>query len=147
MAFAFGIERPLVTQTFRTFPVTLVAGAPALALDPNGTKQQLITTFSVSNPITSGASIFIGNEGVTDPTGANPGFEIQPGTAPAFKELQEGRQLYELQGPLAQLLQAANCQNVQLEKIPFVVFDMSRWFAFCTMNITFTVITFPAMYL
>ena len=147
MAFAFGIERPLVAQSFRTFAVTLVGAAAAIPLDPGASKQNLITTFAISNPTTSGTSIFIGNAGVTAPGGANPGFEIQPGSAPAFRSFQEGRQLYELQGMLAQLVQAANCANTQLEKIPFIVFDLSTIFAFSAMNVTFTVIAFQAMYL
>lgn len=146
MAFTLGLDRPLVTQQFRTFPVTLVGAAAAVPLDPNGQKQNLITTFSISNP-SGGGSIFIGNAGVTAAGGANPGFEVQSGTAPAFKVIQEGRQLYELQVPLSQLLQVANCTNASLEKIPFVVFDMSQIFAFSAVNITFTVITFQQMYL
>jgi hypothetical protein len=147
VAFNFNISRDLVTQTFRAFAVTLVGTAAAVPLDPGGSKQQLITTFVISNPAASGGSVYIGNQGVTDPTGVNPGFEVQAGTAPAFKELQEGRQLYELQLILADIAKALKCTNIQLQKIPFVVFDMSQIFAFSTVNLTFTVITFPTMYL
>lgn len=147
MAFNFGTTRDLVTQNFRTFTVTLVGGAAALPLDPNGSKQQLITSFGISNPAASGGSIYIGNQNVTDPTGANPGFEIQAGTAPFFRELQEGRQMYELQQLIAMIASKLECTNVTLEKIPFVVFDLSQIFAFSTVALTFTVITFPTMYL
>lgn len=147
MSFNFGISRPLVTQTFRTFPVTLTGAAVAIPLDPTGTKQQLITAWGISNPLASGGSIYIGNQGVTDPTGANPGFEIQAGTAPFFRENQEGRQLYEVQVLLAQIASVLQCENVQKEKIPFVVFNLSEMFVFSTVNITFTVITFPSMYI
>lgn len=147
MGFNFNIQRDLVTQTFRTFPRALIANAAAVALDAGGSKQQLITSFSISNPVASGGSVYIGNQAVTDPAGVNPGFEIQAGTAPAFKILQEGRQLYELQGLTAQIATILQCTNVTLEKIPFVVFDMSQIFAFATVNITVTIITFPTMYL
>lgn len=147
MALSFGTQRDLVTQTFRTFPITLVAAAAAVPLDPNGNKQQLITSFGISNPAASGGSIYIGNQGVTDPTGANPGFEIQAGTAPFFREFQEGRQLYELQALLAPIAEQLNCANVGLERIPFVVFDLSQMFVFSLVAVTFTVITFPTMYL
>jgi hypothetical protein len=147
VAFNFNISRDLVTQTFRTFPLAIVGAAQAVPLDPGGSKQQLITGFGISNPAASGSSIYIGNAGVTDPTGANPGFEIQAGTAPFFREFQEGRQLYELQGLLAQIATVLQCVNVQVEKIPFVVFDMSQFFVFSLNNVTVTVITFPTMYL
>lgn len=147
MAFSFGTQRDLVTQNFRTFPVTLVGTAAAVPLDISGSKQQLITAFGISNPLASGGSIYIGNQGVTDPTGANAGFEIQAGTAPFFREFQEGRQLYELQALIAEIAQRMNCGPLTLEKIPFVVFDLSQIYAFSLVNITFTVITFPTMYL
>lgn len=144
--FNFGIDRPQVTQSFRTFPVTLVGGAAAVPLDPSGSKQQLITSYAISNPA-AGSSIYIGTAGVTAPGGANPGFEIQAGTAPAFRVNQEGRQQYELQALLAIIAEMLGCQSVQLEKIPVQVFDMSQVFAFCAVATTFTVITFPLMYL
>lgn len=147
MAFNFGTQRDLVTQNFRTFTVTLGAGAVAVPLDPNGSKLQLITSFGISNPVGSGGSIYIGNQNVTDPTGANPGFEIQAGTAPFFREFQEGRQLYEVQSLVALIASKLECANVTLEKIPFVVFDLSQIFAFSLVGLTFTVITFPTMYL
>jgi hypothetical protein len=147
MTFYYGTTRDLVTQNFKTTAITLVGAAAAVPLDPNGSKQQLITGWGLSNPVASGGSVYIGNQGVTDPTGLNPGFEIQAGTAPFFKELQEGRQLYELQLLLARIAKQLQCTDVPMEKIPFVVFDLSTFFAFSLVNITFTLITFPVMYL
>jgi hypothetical protein len=147
VAFNFGTQRDLVTQTFRSFALTLTGGAAAVPLDLNANKQQLITSFGISNPLGSGGSIYIGNQGVTAPGGANPGFEIQAGTAPFFREFQEGRQLYELQLLVADIAEVLNCTNIGLEKIPFVVWDLSQLFVFSAVNLTFTIITFPTMYL
>jgi len=141
-----GLQRPLMVQTFRTSLIN-VTTAP-LPLDPTVDKTKLITTFAVSNPV-AGASVYIGNAGVTIPGGANPGFEIPAGTSPQFSIDQQGRQLYELQAPLQGINAGLNCNTslLTIEGLPFVVWDLSSIFIVAVAATTVTVITFPTMYL
>ena len=145
----FGTQRPLVTQELLSFPLVVsgTAGQPTPISTSLG-KTRMITTFSISNP-TAGSSVYLGGANVTTPAGANTGFEIQAGTAPVFKILQETRQLYELQALLSTIAQGLKCQPVDLEKIPFVVWDLTQLFLISAnaggSNVTIS--AFPQMYL
>lgn len=136
----FGTERPLVVQLFRTF--AFAAGVTALPLEPTLDKTKLITTFMISNP-SAGASVFLGNEGVTTATG----LEIQSGTNPVFSIDNQGRQMYEIQGLLADITEGLSCRHVNMEKIPFVVWDLSRIFVVAAGAVNISVGVFPTMYL
>lgn len=142
MALGFGIERPLISQILRTFSISIVGAASPVPLDVGGNKQQLITSFVISNP-SGGNSAFFGGPGVNNTTG----LEIQSGTSPVFTIDNQGRQLYELQGMLGNINAGLKCSDVPLEKIPFVVFDLSQYFLFALVNVTVSVATFPTMYL
>jgi len=141
-----GTQRSLIAQTFITRAIAVTA-AP-LPIDPNTDKTKLITGFSISNPA-GGASVFIGNQGVTIPGGVAPGFEIPAGTAPFFGIDQQGRQLYEIQTPVNKILAGMSCNpNLEVvEGLPFVVWDLSNFFIVAAAPLTVTLISFPTMYL
>ena len=141
-----GLQRPLMVQTLNTRLINVTAAA--LPLDPTVDKTKLITGFGISNPL-AGASVYIGNAGVTIPGGNNPGYEIPAGTAPFFQIDQQGRQLYELQAPLQAINAGLNCNTslANVEGLPFVVWDLSSIFIVATAATTVTLITFPTMYL
>jgi hypothetical protein len=151
MGFAYGTERPLVAQDMTTFALPVpFGGAPPVSvpLSQKFDKTALITTFVISNPI-GGSSVYLGNSGVTLPAGTNAGLEIQAGSAPVFRTFQEGRQLYEMQVLLAGIAQGLECQMPQMEKIPFICWDLTRLFITSAnaAGSTVTVAVFPQMYL
>lgn len=139
---SLGTLRPLVVQQFLTRSIAVTAAA--LPIDPTQDKTKLITGFSIANPST-GASVFIGNAGVTTATG----FEIPAGTAPFFGIDQQGRQMYELQKPLNEINASMQCDisKAALDGIPFIVWDLSNFFIIAAAPTTVTLITFPTMYL
>jgi len=148
MSLAFGTDRPLITQTLIAFPLTVPGVAPAIQMSQTLDKSRLITTFVVSNPV-AGSSVYLGaSAGVTN-AGATQGFEIQAGTAPAFKLFQEGRQLYELQALAAAITTQIGCIPPLLEKIPFVVWDLTQLFLFSANagGSQVTIAAFPQPYL
>lgn len=135
-----GLSRPLVAQQFNTFSFAVgIAAVPILA---NAQKQDLITTFIISNPI-AGASVYLGNQGVSTTTG----LEILAGTTPVFTVLQEGRQMYELQTQLMDINAGLQCRSMEIEKIPFIVWDMSNQFLVAAAPTTVSIALYPAMYL
>jgi hypothetical protein len=136
----FRVNRPLIVQQFRTF--SFAVGVNALPLEPTVDKTDLITTFVISNPI-AGISVYFGNGGVT----VNSGLEILPGTAPEFVIEQEGRQLYELQGPLLDIDAGLQCRNVQPEAIPFVVWSPANIYLVAAAPTTVSVSLFKAMFI
>jgi hypothetical protein len=140
MAFNLGLKRPLIVQQFRTFAFNV--GVAALPIEPTVDKTSLITTVVISNPI-AGISVFWGNQGVTPTTG----LEILPGTAPSFEIFQEGRQLYEIQGPLLDIDAGLQCRNIQPEAIPFVVWSPANMYLVSTAPTTVSIALFKAMYL
>lgn len=147
MPFSFGTERPLVSQTLITFPLTVPGAGQAVPISQTLDKSRLITTFSVSNPV-AGSSVYLGNAGVSA-AGATQGFEIPPGTAPAFRTFQENRQLYELQGLLVVMAKVLNCSLPEIEKIPFICWDLTQLFLFSA-NVAgsqVTIAAFPQAYL
>lgn len=137
-----GTQRPLIIQQFTTRQIAVTA-AP-LPIDPTLDKSKLITGFIISNP-TTGASVFIGNAGVSTTTG----LEIPAGTAPFFGIDQQGRQLYELQQPANEINAIAQCNSGKavLEGLPFVVWDLSQFFIVAAAPTTCSLITFPTMFL
>ena len=143
----YGISRPLVSQPFLSFPLAVPGACAAIAISSTIDKAKLITGFVISNPA-AGSSVYLGNSGVAA-TGANQGLEIQPGTSPFFAVRQEDRQLYELQALLQQIAMAMKCQNVEMEKIPFIVWDLTQLYLFSAnaagSNVTIGV--FPQPYL
>ena len=143
----FGIQRPQVTQTFFTFPLTVPGTGQPVALSQNFDKTKLITSFIISNPV-AGSSVYMGNAGVSN-TGANQGLEIQAGTAPNFRITQEGRQYYELQTLVAMIVQQIGCTPAALEKIPFICWDLTQIFLFSAnaLGSQVTVAAFPQVYL
>ena len=140
MALQLGLKRPLVTQQFITLSVSVTTSPLPLATTVN--KEQLITSFVISNPST-GSSVFIGNQGVSTTSG----LEVIAGTTPVFEILQEGRQLYELQEPALDIVSGQQCRRVEAFGIPFIVWDMTQWFVVAAANTTISVALFPAPYL
>ena len=140
MALQLGLKRPLVTQQFITFSVSVTTSPLPLTTTVN--KEQLITSFIISNPST-GISVFIGNQGVSTTTG----LEVIAGTTPVFEILQEGRQLYELQEPALDIVSGQQCRRVEAFGIPFIVWDMTQWFVVAAAATTISVALFPAPYL
>lgn len=141
---SLGIQRPLVVQEFNTRAIAVTAVAQPIDVTLDKTK--LIVGWAINNPA-AGASVYIGNLGVTIPGAANPGFEISPGSAPFFGIDQQGRQLYELQQPALAIQNGLECGKKEIDGIPFVVFDLSRWWIIAAGNTTVTLITLPCMYL
>lgn len=140
MAFNLGAKRPLVVQQFRTF--SFAVQVIPLPLEPTVDKTRLITTIVISNPV-GGISVFWGNQGVTPATG----LEIIAGTSPVFIIEQEGRQLYEIQGPLLDIDVGLQCRNIEPEALPFIVWDPSSMYLVSTAPQTVSVALFKAMYL
>lgn len=143
----FGTERPLVSQQVISFPLTVPGAGSAIQISQTLTKKDLITTFGVSNPA-AGSSVYLGNAGVSA-AGANQGFEIPAGTAPYFRTFQEDRQLYELQSLLSVIVRGLNCTMPEMEKIPFICFDLSQLFLFSgnAAGSQVTILAFPQAYL
>lgn len=135
-----GLQRPLVAQQVRTFAFAVTTNP--LPIDPHSDKTKLITSFVIANPST-GASVFIGNAGVS----AASGLEIPAGTAPMFSVDNQGRQLYELQQLLLSINTGLKCAHVPLEGLPFVVWDLSTLFLVAAANTTVSIGVFPTMYL
>lgn len=147
MAFGFGTERPHVTQQMITFPVAVPGAGQAIPISQSLDSTKLITTFGISNPA-AGSSVYIGNQGV-QAAGVNQGFEIPPGTAPQFRTFQEDRQLYEIQALLVTIAKALNCTNPQVERIPFICWDLTQLYLFSSnaAGSQVTVTAFPQAYL
>ena len=143
---AFGSERPRVAQDFTAFLVAVPIFPLFVPLSSLYDETKLITTFTLSNPL-GGASVYMGGINVSTPAGNNPGLEIQAGTMPQFKVLQEDRQLYELQALLQSIASRIECTPAPLEKIPFICWDLTRIFLTSTVNVNVTVAVFPQMYL
>lgn len=136
---SLGVQRPQIVQQFRTF--SFAVGTAPLPIDPGSDKSKLITTFVISNP-TTGASVFLGNSGVTTTTG----LEIPAGTAPAFI-IQQERQIYEIQSLVRDIASGLQCRSVELEAIPVEVWDMSTMFLVAGAATTVSVMLLPSMYL
>jgi hypothetical protein len=147
MPFSFGTERPLVSQQLISFPLTVPGAGQAIPISQTLDKSRLITTFAVSNPV-AGSSVYLGNAGVTA-AGANQGFEIPAGTAPAFRAFQESRQLYEIQGLVVTIARVLNCTLPEIEKIPFIVWDLTQLYLFSAnaAGSQVTIAAFPQAYL
>lgn len=144
----FGISRPLVTQNGFSFPLTVPGAGQPTPLSATLDKSKLITSFIVSNPV-AGSSVYLGfNSGVSN-AGANQGLEIPAGTAPNFRLLQEGRQLYEIQDIVGKIAKLMNCQIPDFEKIPFKVWDLTQIFLFSAnaAGSQVTIAAFPEVYL
>ena len=139
-----GTLRPLVVQQFLTRAVAVTTAATPI--DTTLDKSRLITSFAISNPV-GGTSVFLGNPGVTIAGGTNAGFEIPGGSAPNFVIDNQGRQLYELQDSLNQILAGLQCNIKPLDGIPFVVWDISTMFLVASAATTVTLIILPTMYL
>jgi hypothetical protein len=150
MPFAFGTQRPQVVQQIITFPLTVPGAGAAVSIGAaqNLDKSRLITSFVVSNPV-AGSSVYLAmNQGVSA-AGAQQGLEIAAGTAPNFKITQEDRQLYEIQILLAELVKLQKCQTPELEKIPFICWDLTQIYLFSAnaAGSQVTIAAFPQMYL
>jgi len=147
VAFSYGTLRPQVAQDIITFPLTVPGVGQAIPLSNVLDKTRLITTFTISNPA-AGSSVYLGNQGVTN-TGVTQGLEIPAGTAPSFRTFQEDRQLYEVQVLLGQIAEALRCATPQMEKIPFICWDLTQIYLFSgnAAGSAVTVAAFPQMYL
>ena len=140
MSFGLRVNRPLIAQWGDTFSFAVTTTAQPVL--PNVDKTKLINSFMVSNPV-GGISVFLGFQpGVLITTG----LEIPGGTLPSFPIFQEGRQLYELQGPVENIAGMLNCRDSGSDAIPFVVWDMSQVFLVASANTTVTIATFKAMF-
>jgi hypothetical protein len=133
-------KRPLVVQTFHTFPLILLVHTPTPLIPVNQQlwgKDRLVTSFIISNPAVPpnaapATSIYLGNSPVTGtPTTGNPGLEIPPGSAPSFPIFQETRPEY------------ANAND----DFPFVVWDMTQLFLNTDSQVQVTIAVFPTMFL
>ena len=148
MAFSYGTLRPQVAQDVITFGLTAPGVGQAIQLSSTLDKTRLITAFTISNPL-AGSSVYLGNQGVNATPGPTQGLEIAAGTAPTFRISQEDRQLYELQVLMGQIAEALRCATPQMEKIPFIVWDLTQLYLFSG-NVAgsgVTIAAFPAMYL
>lgn len=144
----FGSQRPTIVQQVISYGLAVSGVTPTpIGVIQNLDKTRLITTFVVSNPI-AGSSVYMGNSGVSA-TGANQGLEIQAGTAPAFVSFQEGRQIYEMQTLVAMIAQQLKCTPPELEKIPFICWDLTQIFLISgnAAGSQVTIGAFPQMYL
>lgn len=143
----FGTLRAQVTQNIITFPLAVPGSGNPQPISTVLDKSKLITSFIISNPL-AGSSVYLGNAGVAA-TGPTQGLEIQPGTAPNFRVNQEGRQLYELQTLVSMIVKQIGCVPPELEKIPFIVWDLTQIFLFSANAVgsTVTVAAFPQVYL
>jgi hypothetical protein len=118
-----GYNRPLVSQQFLTAGLA-VTSAAAIPVASNIPKERLITTLVISNPTGSGGSVFLGpSQGVAS-SGASQGLEIPAGTMPAF-QIDQVRQLYELQYPLELIRSGLACNAPQMDGLPFTVWELS----------------------
>jgi hypothetical protein len=147
MSFAYGTLRPQISQDIITFPLTVPGVGQAIPISNTLDKTRLITSFTISNPV-AGSSVYLGNQGVTN-AGTTQGLEIPAGTAPTFRTFQEDRQLYELQVLLGQIAEQLKCSTPQMEKIPFICWDLTQLYLFSgnAAGSPVTVAAFPQMYL
>lgn len=141
MPIGLGFTRPLIAQTFNIFNLSL--GTSAQQINPNGSVQDLITSFIVSNPSANTNSVWLGGAGVA----AGMGTEIEPGADPIFIQRQV-RQLYEIQNPVIDIDIVARCKTVAPEAIPLIVFDLSRIYLVTDgAAVPVTVTAFPEMWI
>lgn len=137
------VQRTVLAQQFTTFAFTVPTVAAPLA--PSVPINALVDTFIITVPATAANSVFLGSDaGVTITTG----LELLAGTTVQFKIDHDGRQLYELQGPLKEVRDAVKCKDSIADDIPFVVWDVSlSVYLVAAANTTITAALFKAMYL
>lgn len=135
------VIRPLVPQDGNNFAVALAAGV-ATPINSQMQLTSMIDTILICVPSTS-TNVFLGfNQALT----AANGIEIISGNTVLLRVEHDTRQLYELQGPLIDLVASQLCRPMQIDAIPFVVWDVSQLYLFSTLANTVAVATFKASY-
>jgi len=138
------IQRPLLKQEAVNFAVTINNANEPVPLNSQMQLTAMVDSFMICNPVANANSIFIGfNSNVTT---AN-GMEIVTGTSVNFFIQHDGRQLYEIQGLVADIAVALTCRQMQLDAIPFVCWDMSQVYIVATAATTIACIAFKAVYI
>lgn len=109
-------------QTFQVIPLT-VPSANAVQVAASINLNNLIQSLAISNFSANANSIFLGqNASVTTTSG----YEIVTGSGPIF-QIQQEREMYELETPLENLVTLANCgQPSTSVDIPIVVWNPSN---------------------
>src|SRR5215467_1113445 len=109
-------------QTFSSIPLT-VPSANAVQVSATININNLIQSLAICNFSANANSVFLGqNNSVTTTSG----YEIAPGNGPIF-QIQQERELYELESPLENLVQLANCGAAPTSvDIPIVVWNPSN---------------------
>jgi hypothetical protein len=84
----------------------------------------LIQAFMISNPSSNANSVFLGDQSVSTTNG----IEIPPGAAPLFN-INNVRQLYEIQNPQIKTWETMNCTPYQdPDFIPFICWNPSHFY-------------------
>lgn len=137
------LVRPLIAQQGSQFTVAIAAANSPVPI--NGAMQitAQVDSFLLCNYSTNANSVFFGmDSGVT----VNNGIEILTGTTIAFIIDHEGRQIYELQGLQAEIAAALTCRQMQLDAIPFVVWDMSQVYVTAAAATNIGCVVFKSIY-
>lgn len=133
------VNRPVLTQPFNTFVVTV--GATPVQLVPNQDKTSLVESFVLSVDAAS-ASVFAGDSNVT----VGSGLEIVAGGGPALFANRNQWQQYDVMFPLLELTRTLQCRELQPFNIPYIVWDLSQWYVVCGVASSVRVAAFRAQY-
>jgi hypothetical protein len=130
-------------QTFQVVPLT-VPSANAVQLSASININNLIQSLAVCNFSANANSVFLGQNNAVTTTS---GYEIVPGSAPVF-QIDEIRELYELETPMENLVQLANCGVAPTSvDIPIVVWNPSNmWLIAATAPTNISITIFNNVY-
>lgn len=116
-----GSPRIPLEQTFSQTQLSVTNVATPIS---NLDLTQLITAFMISNFSANVNSVWIGDVNVS----VTNGIEITVGSAPIF-DIEDVRQLYEIQNPAMKLWEFANCTGYpQPDLIPIICWNPSHWY-------------------
>lgn len=137
-------QRELVPQVFYHYRLDLTAAGGRVALSKGFSQSDIesrIDTLLFCNDNSNTASAYFGGQNVTATVGASKsnGLEIRPGKSYVLN-IQNERQLYELQGPLVD----TTC--LQPEVLPFCAWDISNCFLIANATLQISVFLFKAPY-
>jgi hypothetical protein len=130
-------------QTFQVVPLA-VPSATAIQVSASININNLIQSLAICNFSANANSVFLGQNNAVTTTS---GYEIPPGTGPIF-QIQQERELYELEVPLENLVQLANCGVPSTSvDIPMIVWNPSNmWLIAATAPTNVSITIFNNVY-
>lgn len=130
-------------QIFAVLPLT-VPSANAVQVSASLNINNLIQSLAICNFSANANSVFLGQNAAVTTTS---GYEITPGNGPIF-EIEQERELYELETPVENILQLAQCgKPVNSVDIPLIVWNPSNmWLIAATAPTNVSILIFNNVY-